>query len=219
MSGWGRTDNDGDGIMSELTRQLHKTNVAKCYQCGKCTAGCPVADRMDLRPHQLMLQAQLAGQLGDKSKLDRAATAKSLWTCVSCLTCSTRCPQSVDVAGCIDVLREYALSHHLVPFERARVMVFQRAFLDSVRRNGRVNEVEMTVQFKTQSFLKDFSVPDLMKDSMLAPKLMQRGKFHLMGEKVRDRDLVRRIFERCAVKPLSEQQIADDLAKAKEHSA
>ena len=205
--------------MSELTRQLHETNVAKCYQCGKCTAGCPVADRMDLRPHQLMLQAQLAGQLGDKTKLDRAGAAKSLWVCVSCMTCSTRCPQGVDVAGCIDVLREYALTHNLIPFERARVVVFQRAFLDSVRRNGRVNEVEMTAQFKTQSFMKDFSIPLLMKDGMLAPKLMQRGKFHLVGEKVRDRGLVRRIFERCAVTPVTEEQVTQDLAKAKEHSA
>jgi len=55
----------------------------------------------------------------------------------------------------------------------------------------------MTVLFKTLGFLKDFSVPLLMKDALLAPKLMQRGKFHPVGEKVRDRAVVKRIFDRC----------------------
>jgi len=60
-----------------------------------------------------------------------------------------------------------------------------------------VNEIEMMVLFKTMAFMKDFNVPLLMKDSFLAPKLMQRGKFHMVGEKVKDRAVVKRIFDRC----------------------
>ena len=68
-------------------------------------------------------------------------------------------------------------------------------------RNGRLNELELIGVYKTQSFADDFSLPLLLKDSLLAPKLMRRRKFHLVGEKVKDRDVVRRIFERCQTSP------------------
>lgn len=30
-------------------KQITGVDLQACYQCGKCTAGCPVAGRMDLR--------------------------------------------------------------------------------------------------------------------------------------------------------------------------
>lgn len=167
--------------------------VQNCYQCGKCTAGCPVADYMDVMPSQLMRLIQLG-------QLERALKSVAIWHCVSCQTCSTRCPQSVDIAGAIDILREMSAASGSNSKELQRVVTFQKAFLDSVRRNGRLNEVELIGLFKTASFFKDFNIPLLMKDSLLAPKLMQRGKFHPFGEKVEDRGVVRRIFERCYAK-------------------
>jgi hypothetical protein len=60
-----------------------------------------------------------------------------------------------------------------------------------------LNELELVGVFKTMAFLKDISIPFLFKDSLLAPKMMRRHKFHLVGEKVRDRGVVDRIFARC----------------------
>lgn len=164
--------------------------VKDCYQCGKCTAGCPVAERMDIMPSQLMRLIQIGC-------LEKALRSRAIWQCVSCQTCSTRCPQSVDIAGAIDILREMSVETKNFSPGLFRVVAFQKAFLDSVRRNGRLNEVELIRLFKTAAFLKDFNVPLLMKDAMMAPKLMQRGKFHAFGEKVKDRGIVDRIFERC----------------------
>jgi len=166
------------------------TNVEKCYQCGKCTAGCPVADQMDMMPNQIVRLAQLG-------EIERAIHCLAIWSCVSCQTCTARCPQSVDCAGILDIVRQTAAEQGAIPPERRRIYLFQKAFLDNVRKFGRVNEVELIRQFKTGAFLKDFNVPLLMKDAMLAPKLMQRGKFHFRGEKVKDRAVVKRIFDRC----------------------
>ena len=167
-----------------------ETDVQNCYQCGKCTAGCPMAERMDVMPNQVVRLVQLG-------ELDRATRCLAVWYCVSCQTCTARCPQSVDCAGILDGVRQMAVENGVVPPEQRRVYLFQKAFLDNIRKNGRVNEVELIGQFKTVAFMKDFNVPLLLKDAFLAPKLMQRSKFHLAGEKVKDRGVVRRIFDRC----------------------
>ena len=161
-----------------------------CYQCGKCTAGCPIAPQMDLMPNQLVRLVQLG-------ELDRALRAESLWLCVSCQTCSTRCPQSFDCAGLIDRLRQLAVERAQASPSQFRTLIFQKAFLQNIRRNGRLNELELIGMFKTQAFVKEMNIPFLFKDSLLAPKLKRRGKFHLFGEKVRDRSVVDRIFSRC----------------------
>ena len=154
--------------------------VRDCYQCGKCTAGCPVADRMDLMPNQLVRLIQLGQH-------ERALRAQAIWLCVSCQTCSTRCPKSVNCAGVMDALRELSVEAGLAAPAQQRTIAFQQAFLQNIRRNGRLNELELVGQFKTSVFFKDLNLPFLFKDALLAPKMMQRGKFHLTGEKVRDR--------------------------------
>jgi heterodisulfide reductase subunit C2 len=169
---------------------LAETDVRECYQCGKCSAGCPLAEHMDLLPHQLVRLVQIG-------RIDRALRSAAIWKCVSCMTCSTRCPKSVDCAGVIDALRQAAVERGVASEQRLRTVVFQQAFLDNVRRNGRLCEVELIGMFKTKAFFQDMNVPLLFKDAMLAPQLMKRKKFHLRGERVRDRDVVRRIFDKC----------------------
>jgi heterodisulfide reductase subunit C len=145
---------------------------------------------MDTLPNQLIRLVQLGQEA-------RALSSSAIWQCVSCQTCTARCPKSVDCAAIMDALRQVAVENDYASPEQKRTWSFQQAFLSNVRRNGRLNELELIGVYKTQSFADDFSLPLLLKDSLLAPKLMRRRKFHLVGEKVKDRDVVRRIFERC----------------------
>jgi heterodisulfide reductase subunit C2 len=172
---------------------LAETRLADCYQCGKCSAGCPMAERMDLLPNQLVRLAQLG-------QIDRASGAEAPWQCVSCLTCTARCPKSVDCAAVIDALRQLAVERGIVPAGRRRTVLFQQEFLANIRRNGRLREMELVGRFKLRAFLADRSIPLLLKDALLAPKMFQRGKLHLVGERVKDRGVVERIFSRCEAK-------------------
>jgi heterodisulfide reductase subunit C len=185
--------------VSPPTELFADTDVQNCYQCGKCTAGCPVAEQMDLMPNQIV-------RLVQTGELDRALHCLAIWNCVACQTCTARCPQSVDCAGILDIVRQEAVERGIVPRERRLVYLFQKAFLENISRNGRVNEVELIAWFKTKALTKDFNPLFLFKDSLLAPKLMQRGKFHLFGEKVKDRGIVKRIFDRCT-KPAQHKKI------------
>lgn len=176
--------------VTDRVDQLAHTRVRDCYQCGKCSAGCPMAEQMDMLPNQLLRLVQLG-------RVDRAMAAEAVWLCVSCQTCSTRCPKSVDCAGVMDALRQLSVEEDKIAPSQRRTVLFQQAFLNNVRRNGRLTELELVGEFKIRGFFNDLSVPMLMKDALLAPKMITRGKLHFFGGKVKDRGVVKRIFERC----------------------
>lgn len=176
---------------SLLVAFLDRENLQNCYQCGKCTAGCPVASGMDIAPNQLLRLLQL-GQAAS------ALGSRAIWNCVSCQTCSSRCPKQVDCAAIMDGLREAALLQDRVAPAARQVVAFQQAFLNDIRRNGRLYELELIARFKLQSFRQTGRLGMLFKDARLALQLQKRKKLHLAAERTRDRAVVERIFARCA---------------------
>jgi heterodisulfide reductase subunit C2 len=184
------SETNGKNPIGRIERLAH-TRVRDCYQCGKCSAGCPMAEHFDLLPNQLIRLVQLG-------RIERAVQSETIWLCVSCMTCTTRCPKSVDCAGVMDALRQVSSAEDRIAPSQRRTVVFQRAFLNNIRRNGRLAELELVGEFKTKSFLNDLNLPLLLKDALLAPKMLRRGKLHLTGERVKDRGVVQRIFDRCA---------------------
>ena len=170
---------------------LAQTKVADCYQCGKCSAGCPRAEQMDVLPSTVIRLVQY-------DEIKKATSAESIWQCVSCLTCSTRCPKSVDIAGVMDALKEISIKMKCVHPKHRRVLAFQRSFLNAVKRNGRTNEVEMVAEYKIRGFLGDANPILAMKDADLGLPMLKRNKLHLqVGSPVKDKALVKRIFAKC----------------------
>jgi heterodisulfide reductase subunit C len=149
-----------------------------------------MAAAMDTPPTRLIRLLQLGHG-------ETALRAQSIWQCVSCQTCAARCPKSVDCAGVMDALRQLSVERGVATPEQRRIVLFQKAFLRNIRRNGRLNELELIAEFKLSTFLHGHSISFLLKDATLAPELMKRKKFHLAGEKARDRAVLARIFARC----------------------
>ena len=82
------------GKVAELSGQ----NLNLCYQCGKCSAGCPMSFAMDLLPNQVMRLVQLGLE-------EDIAASRTIWQCASCLTCTVRCPKGVDISRVMEALR------------------------------------------------------------------------------------------------------------------
>jgi len=83
-------------------QQLSGQNLLACYQCGKCSAGCPAISQMDILPNQIIRLAQL----GFKEELLKS---KSIWICESCMTCNVRCPKGINIAEVIEAIRQILL--------------------------------------------------------------------------------------------------------------
>ena len=92
-------------LRSAFVARVEKISGQKllaCYQCGKCSAGCPMAPHMDVLPNQIIRLAQLGMQ-------ERLLASRAIWTCVSCMTCNSRCPKDIRIAEVIESLRDMAM--------------------------------------------------------------------------------------------------------------
>jgi len=153
-------------------------NLRDCYQCGKCSAGCPAAFAMDYTPRQVIRLVQLGLK-------DEVLASHAIWLCAGCENCSTRCPRDIELPKVMDALRAEARKVGIVA-ER-NVNLFNDLFLQSVESNGRVHEFGLVLNFNLKS-------KQLFKDAAAGPEMMKRGKLSLLPEKIRDTEAVKRIF-------------------------
>lgn len=82
--------------------ELSGQNLMVCYQCGKCSAGCPAVSEMDILPNMIIRFAQLGFK-------DELLNSKAIWVCASCLTCNSRCPKGINIAEVIEAIRQILL--------------------------------------------------------------------------------------------------------------
>ena len=93
----------------ELSKMHGGEKLKQCFQCGTCTSDCPIARFSDTyRPRTIIRMAQLGLK-------ERVLSSDTLWLCASCFTCNDRCPQDVEVAGVIRILRNAAAQRGIVP--------------------------------------------------------------------------------------------------------
>jgi heterodisulfide reductase subunit C len=152
-----------------------------CYQCRKCTSGCPLAFAMDLMPNQIMR----AVQLGLEEEVLRSRT---IWVCASCQTCTTRCPNDIDIAHLMDTLRQLSRQSD-IPAAEQKITKFHQAFLDSVRRHGRVFELGMVGQYKLSSL-------DFFSGAKMGIEMIRKGKLKFLPSGIKAKRDVRAMFDK-----------------------
>jgi heterodisulfide reductase subunit C len=140
-------------------------NVNLCYQCRKCAAGCPISYAMDYKPAQLIHAIRLGMD-------ELVFSSKTVWLCASCETCTSRCPQEVDVAKVMDAVKIIALRRGVKP-TIPRVASFYKAVLANVKKCGRMFEIGMIVSLKLRTF-------ELFKDVGLGMKMFRKGKLKMI---------------------------------------
>jgi heterodisulfide reductase subunit C len=155
--------------LSGLIQQESEISVQRCYQCGKCSAGCPVSSEMDFAPSVLLRLLQLRNSDSDQKVLG----SYSLWLCLTCHTCVARCPMEIDLPTIMDILRTESLRRKLVNKRAKDIVAFHKSFLDTVRHCGRLWEVGLIAEYKLRT-------RHLWQDVVLAPVMFGKGKLSLI---------------------------------------
>lgn len=157
--------------------------VMSCYQCGKCTAGCPVAT-IDVGPRQVMRAVQMGSR-------ELALGNQLIWFCLSCQTCSARCPRLIDVAAVMETLRLLAVAERVEP-AAPEMALFHRIFLGSVKTGGRIYELGLGAAFNLLSRRP-------LSNVGLVSRLFAKRKIGLLPDRVAV-DSVREIYGRVAAR-------------------
>lgn len=168
-------------FLEEVNRRIDGVPIQRCYHCRKCSAGCPVAFAMEYNPNKVIKMIQM----GKRAEVLGSST---IWLCASCETCVTRCPNDVDIARMMDVLREMVIEEGLGARE-TKILKFHEAFLAGIRSGGRINEPMMIARYK-------MTTGDLFSDLKMGLDMFMKGKLSLISPKTKDMTSVRKIFDR-----------------------
>ncbi len=172
--------------LSGLLLAATGVDAARCYQCGKCSAGCPLAGDMDLTSSAAMRMLQS----GDAALEDELLRSKAIWMCASCEMCISRCPMQVDIPKAMDFLRQRSLGLGVANREASRhIVAFHRSFLDMIRLTGRSYEVGMVAGYKMRS-------GKLWQDVLIAPVMFFKGKLPVVPERVKGMKGIGGIFKK-----------------------
>jgi len=172
---------NAEGLIHRI-EQMTGTDLGACYQCKRCTSGCPVSKLVNSPPSEIMRRLHLRAG-------DEVLDSEIIWMCVSCETCSARCPMGIDVAAVIDALRVLAREKKAAT-QKGNVPLFNRAFLETVKVFGRTYDIAMIAAYKLGTL-------KLMDDTEKLPSMLKKQKIALLPSLSGDRKTTRRVFRKA----------------------
>jgi heterodisulfide reductase subunit C len=170
----------GSGLKS-IVEEMAGVDLSLCYQCMKCTGGCPVAKLTQSPPAEIIRRLHLGAA-------NEILESNLIWTCLSCGTCYARCPMEIDIAAVMDALRALALKRKAAA-PQGNIPLFNRMFLSTVQAFGRTYDLSMIVAYK-------FGSGKFMADIDKFPAMLKKGKMAIMPPSGTDTSIVKQIFRR-----------------------
>jgi heterodisulfide reductase subunit C2 len=168
--------------LKQAVEEMSGVSLDACYQCRKCSAGCPVAGPARSAPSEIIRRLHLGAG-------DELLENGLVWMCLSCETCYGRCPMEINFAAVIDALRSLSLARR-TKAPAGNMPLFNRMFLANVRVFGRSYDLSMIAGYKLGS-------GSLMNDTEKFPTMLKKGKMAILPPSGADRKSVGRIFEKA----------------------
>lgn len=108
----------------EISKVPGAERIMQCFQCGTCTADCPSARFSNFyKPRRIARMVQFGFK-------DRLLSDDHLWLCTTCYACIDHCPQDVEIASIVRVLRNMAVK------EKNRMPLVSRELATSLKNTG-----------------------------------------------------------------------------------
>lgn len=174
-----QTEMDSKAKLAEKIAHDAGVTLSDCYQCGKCSAGCPMAHAMDLLPQQVVRCLQLG-------KTDEVLNSKTIWLCATCHMCEDRCPNSIELTSLNEHARFEAKKRKICAVKE--VDRFTDIFIQNIKLFGKSQEVILEGAYNviTGNLMQDMdNVPHMLRQGLVRPE-----KINV----VKDRDGVRELI-------------------------
>lgn len=149
-----------------------KGELFKCFNCGTCSASCPISQISDFNPRKILRKIILGMDIKE-----------DIMSCVTCFTCVARCPNEINIPKLINFLK----IQYNIEGVKNNYTKFYKAFLNTVEENGRLYELGTLLKY-------NIDTGNLFKDAELGLQLMLKGKISIFPHKSKNADAVKKIF-------------------------
>jgi len=166
-------------VAPELSEELlervyalpHGEKIKECIQCGTCSASCPSAAAMEYSPREIIASLR-AGML------DRVLNANTVWMCVSCYSCTVRCPAGIPFTDVMYELKRLETDKGVSKSAEGATMA--KAFAETVDQHGRNVETKLLRKYylRTNPLKALGQLP-------LAMKLFLRGRLEIFPRTIK----------------------------------
>ena len=181
---------DRDSFLEEVYSVPGGDSIRWCIQCGTCSGSCPSVTQMDYSPRQTIALIR-SGRSHD------VLTGNSMWVCASCYLCTVRCPKDVKITELMHALECLSVHHGLIS-RRTSTPTMYRAFVDSIKSNGRVHELGMMLKFYLSTILTGRINPlATIKMLPLALGLLIHGRMSIKPTKIKGNEQVKAMVKRA----------------------
>ncbi len=157
--------------------------LVHCIQCGSCSGSCPNGADMQYTPRAIFAMIK-AGER------ERVLSANTMWCCVSCYYCTTRCPQNIPITEIMYALKRLAIADGTVKNTDAPALA--KTFVGLLNTYGRSFEFGLASRFYL--FNKPLA---MLKMGPLGLSMFTRGRMSLRPSRIRQIDQLRAIINKA----------------------
>ena len=154
-----------------------------CLQCGSCGGSCPSGADMQYTPRTIFAMISA-------NRREEVLTSNTMWYCVSCYLCTTRCPQEIPITELMYALKRLAIAEGLARDTDAPALA--KTFTDFVDKYGRSFEFGLASRFYL------FNKPtSMLKMGPLGLSMFTRGRMSLRPTKIRQLGQLQAIIQKA----------------------
>ncbi|HKZ48957.1 MAG TPA: 4Fe-4S dicluster domain-containing protein [Thermoplasmata archaeon] len=176
------------GFASAVAAEPGGEGIWDCLQCGTCSAICPVSVYMDRTPREIVGLVRAGFR-------EEVLAAVSPWICTSCYACTVECPAGIRITDIMYIVKRMAMKEGIR--HRFVIPAIEEAFVEMVRRHGRLTEGRMGIKVAWKSGLRNAAsmVP-------VAWKLLRKDRLKILrAERMRDPASLRAVLDGVGARP------------------
>ncbi|MBN2024679.1 MAG: 4Fe-4S dicluster domain-containing protein [Pirellulales bacterium] len=157
--------------------------IVHCLQCGSCGGSCPSGADMQYTPRTIFAMI-------NANQRDAVLSANTMWYCVSCYLCMTRCPQNIPITDVMYALKRLAIAEGKARGTDAPALA--KTFTDILEKYGRSFELGLASRY----YLLNRPMA-MMKMGPMGLSMFTRGRMALLPTKIKNLDQLQAIIKKA----------------------